>query len=257
MRAKLARLKYLIGKAIQYLLEIAQQPKEVPRLVYYTCRGVHVGEFLNLNKPWLKQHNVKTVIDVGANAGQFSSAVSCVLPDARIFSFEPLEHCYRALVKRMSSRKNFEARCLAIGERTGRVSFNSNEFSKSSSLLAMERAHREAFPWTAQTNEVTVDIDTLDNAVAEMKIERPVLLKLDIQGSELAALHGANKTLQDVDLIISEVSFQPLYENQPLFDDIYSFLNDHGFAYYGSLGSLVSPKDGTVLQEDALFLRKQ
>jgi len=146
MHAKLARLKYLIGKAMQYLLEIAQNPMEVPMLVYYACRGVHLGEFLNLNKPWLRMYNVRTVIDVGANTGQFSSAISRVLPDARTYAFEPLEHCYHTLVKRMSSRKNFEAGCLALGDRTGRVSFYCNEFTKSSSLLAMKEAHKKAFP---------------------------------------------------------------------------------------------------------------
>ena len=257
MHTNLARLRNLVSKAMQYLLHLSQHPVQAPKLLYYASRGVHLGEVLRLNKPWLRKYNVRTVIDVGANTGQFSSAISCVFPGAHIYAFEPLEHCYHTLVKRMSGKKNVEARCLALGDRTGRVSFYCNEFTKSSSLLEMKQAHKEAFPWAVQADKLTVDIDNLDNARSRMKIERPVLLKLDVQGSELFVLRGATEILPEIDIIIIEMSFQQLYDNQPLFDEIYTFLKQRGLSYHGNIGSLESPKDGSVLQEDGLFLRDQ
>lgn len=252
-----ARFKNLVGKGIQYSLEICQNPLHAPKLLYYGCKGVHLGEFLNLNKPWLRKYGVRTVIDVGANTGQFSSAVAHVLPEARIYAFEPLDPCYRAMLKRMSGKKKFHARCLALGDRTGQVSFFSNEFSKSSSLLAMNQAHKEAFPWTVETHKVDVALDRLDNINSEMNIDRPALLKLDVQGSELSVLRGAMETLSKIDVIIIELSFQRLYEGQPVFDEVYTFLKQRDFSYHGSIGSLESPKDGSVLQEDGLFIRNQ
>ena len=52
----------------------------------------------------------------------------------------------------------------------------------------------------------TVDVParTIDALVAETALPGPYLLKLDIQGSELAALRGAAKTLADTDTIVVE-----------------------------------------------------
>ena len=254
---KVSRLTDLIGKFIEYALAIAKHPARAPKIFLYVLGGMHLGEYLNLNKTWLKSYGVRTVIDVGANTGQFSSAISRVFPEARIFAFEPINGCFHALVKRMKGKQNFEAQCLAIGDKIGRVSFFANEFSKSSSCLSMTDMHKEAFPWTVKTEQITVDQDTLDNVMSEKDIERPCLLKLDIQGGELSALQGAENIIDKVDIIITEMSFCTLYEMQPLFDDIYSLLRNKGFSYFGCVGMLVSPKDASILQEDSVFLRSK
>ena len=57
-------------------------------------------------------------------------------------------------------------------------------------------------------------------------------------------------------IMIIEVSFQPLYEGGPLFDDVYRLLKAYGFTYNGNFEQLCSPKDGRVLQADAIFCRQ-
>jgi hypothetical protein len=52
-----------------------------------------------------------------------------------------------------------------------------------------------------------------------------------------------------------ETNFELLYESQSLFDDIYSTLRDMGFTFHGTIGQLLSPVDGRILQADSLFLR--
>lgn len=51
---------------------------------------------------------------------------------------------------------------------------------------------------------VEVPARTIDSLVAETALPGPYLLKLDIQGGELAALRGAAKTLADTDTIVVE-----------------------------------------------------
>ena len=68
----------------------------------------------------------------------------------------------------------------------------------------------------------------LDSAV-----EGPVdLLKLDVQGAELDVLQGAERLLGDVLVIHAEVEFFPLYRQQPLFDELFSFLRSHSFELF-------------------------
>ncbi len=61
---------------------------------------------------------------------------------------------------------------------------------------------------------------------------RTDFLKLDVQGAELDILAHATETLQHVGMIQTEVCFLPLYENQPLFADIDTFLRARGFELY-------------------------
>jgi hypothetical protein len=79
-------------------------------------------------------------------------------------------------------------------------------------------------------------------------------LKIDVQGYELNVLRGAEKTLIDVDIILIETSFYELYKNQPLFKDIYDFLSNRGFDYYGSFEQLYDLRDGRILQADSIFI---
>ncbi|MEM8951345.1 MAG: FkbM family methyltransferase [Pseudomonadota bacterium] len=54
-------------------------------------------------------------------------------------------------------------------------------------------------------------------------------LKLDIQGAELLLLENAKETLNNVSLVQTEVSYVPLYKDQPLFADVDQFLRAQGF----------------------------
>jgi hypothetical protein len=67
-------------------------------------------------------------------------------------------------------------------------------------------------------------------------------------------LDGADELLKRVDYLISEVSYQTLYENQVLFDGLYDFLKSKDFRFAGNFDSLLSPENGAILQSDALFV---
>jgi len=52
-----------------------------------------------------------------------------------------------------------------------------------------------------------------------------------------------------------ETSFTKLYAGQPLFDDIYKTLKESGLGYGGNWDQLTDPRDGRILQANAIFLR--
>jgi hypothetical protein len=58
---------------------------------------------------WIRNLDIKTVIDVGANTGQFAAEIHAILPKAAIYSFEPLRECYDFLVDNMSHVPKFQA----------------------------------------------------------------------------------------------------------------------------------------------------
>jgi hypothetical protein len=96
----------------------------------------------------------------------------------------------------------------------------------------------------------------LDEALDGITLEPEVLVKIDVQGYEDKVIAGGEQTLSRARAIVIEVSFQKLYEGQPLFDDIYRLLTARGFTFMGHLYQLLNPSDGSVLQADALFLKQ-
>lgn len=128
-----------------------------------------------------------------------------------------------------------------------------NDYSQSSSLLPMAELHKRAFPETRHSTPETVQVKRLDDVVADLRIERPALLKIDVQGFEAKVIAGATETLKLADVIIVETGVEALYEGQALFDDVYRMLYDRGFRYRGNHNQLLSPDDGRVLQADAFF----
>tara|TARA_A100001011_G_C14191887_1_gene791725 strand:+ start:212 stop:862 length:651 start_codon:yes stop_codon:yes gene_type:complete len=58
------------------------------------------------------------------------------------------------------------------------------------------------------------------------------MLNMDTQGAELMVCKGAVKLLESVKYINSEVTlYNPQYEGNPLFDEIYDFLKPYGFVH--------------------------
>lgn len=204
---------------------------------------------------WLQDFGVKTIVDVGANNGIFALMINKILPDAFIYSFEPIQACYLELQKNISHIKNIKAFNFAIGEKEEDKEFHINDFTASSSFLKVKKKHVDSFPHTANTTAQQVKVKTLDSFYDIMELNGKVLLKLDVQGYELSVLKGAIDFLKKVDMIITEVSYVELYEQQPLFHDIYDYLYSNGFIFHGNFDQMSDPGTNYILQADAIFIK--
>jgi FkbM family methyltransferase len=249
-----------LTKGIEYLSLPLQYPSHFGSLAgkIFTDRTlVHELPRLTPHRDWLRSARIRTVIDVGGFIGSFAYAARTILPEAQIYSFEPLEDNYFCLVKNLSPLGHFQAFRTALGDRSGTIEFNRSDFAASSSILEMGELHRKAFPQTAHQVKVTVPLARLDDYLDRMELKERTLLKVDVQGYEMFVLNGAARLLPHVDYLLTEVSYQPLYDGQPLFGDIYTFLSTQAFQFAGNFDSMFSPLDGSILQSDALFIRKE
>jgi FkbM family methyltransferase len=209
----------------------------------------------NKKKDWLKNMEIKTILDIGANSGQFAREIHQLIPDATLFSFEPLSDCYEQLIDNFQGVKNFKAFNLALGNETGFKEIHRSEYSLSSSLLPMATSHKEAFPFTSNSISQKIEIAKLDDVADQLNLQRPILIKLDVQGFEDSVIKGGRNTISLADIIITELSVEELYEGQKLFDDIYKLITDLGFVYRGNYDQLHDPHDGRVLQCDGIFTK--
>lgn len=252
----ISRVIRKFNRLLQYLGLMLRYPGEsflVLRLLF--TNRIYLREWLRFSDAqWLQESGINTVIDVGAYTGSLCFGIAKVIPKAKIYAFEPLPENYAAL-QNLAKKIDLTAFNVAVGNEEGEKTFYQNAFSASSSALPMEQVHVTEFPDTAEVSEITVPFWRLDDHLAEMTLEKPVLMVLDVQGFEYEVLKGAEKLLESVDIIICEISVDQLYERQASFDDIYSLLVSNGFCYSGDFDQLRSPTDDRVLQIDAIFTR--
>lgn len=251
-KARITRIAYLCDKGWQLIPRVVSRPG----LVALGARGVHLASYLSLDLKWIRVAGIETILDIGANAGQFATAIHAVLPEAKIYSFEPLPVCYQKLKHRFAGVPGFEAFEVALGDESSRITFHQNEFTKSSSPLVMAGTHEEAFPWTARTSEIEVDVRTLDSFLPQLDLKEKVLVKIDVQGFEDRVLRGGEQVVRTADYVFVETSFEPLYEGQASFETVYELMTRYGFRYAGNMDQLTSPTDDRILQADALFVRQ-
>jgi len=204
---------------------------------------------------WFATLGIKTVLDVGAHRGEFAQRIRAILPTAELVCFEPLEEPFTKLTERFRGQANFRAFRCALGDKEGQYEIHHNEYAPSSSLLPMAKLHKQSFTFAVKEKTEMIEVRRLSDVVRELNLRDPLLLKLDVQGFEDKVIAGGEDVVARAKIIIIEVSFQPLYEGGPLFDDIYRVLKKHGFTYNGNFEQLFSPKDGRVLQADAIFCR--
>jgi len=199
--------------------------------------------------------NPKTVIDIGANVGQFAVASANLFKDVQIYAFEPVPETNHQLNKNIASLNNIKSYAIALGNEEGEVVFNINSHSHSSSILPLAAAHSEAFPDAKEVQKITVKVTTLDRVLADVEFRSPTLLKIDAQGYEGNILKGATETLKRVDIVILEGSFKQMYEGEMLFSDILDLMTSQGFKFSRPIGWLIDPRTDEVLQMDSLFVR--
>lgn len=197
------------------------------------------------------------VVDVGAHHGHSTLELLAVFPQARVHAFEPEGTNHAAAEINLAGH---EGRVVlhraALSDRDGTATLQVNSHDGTHSLLEIG-AQRFWGAWAGKVGEAEVPTATLDSYAAAMGIGRIDLLKMDIQGAELAALRGAVGLLsrQAIGGVLLEVMFQPLYRDQPLFWDIGAFLASHGYGMYQLFEPQYHPHNPNVLAwADVLFL---
>ena len=107
----------------------------------------------------------------------------------------------------------------------------SSLFEPNSALLAQFQ-NLEEFARVVRSYPVdTVRLDDVPEA------RNADLLKIDVQGAELMIIDNAKETLRTAGVVETEISYVPIYKNQPLFSDIDIAMRERGFLLHRSVHS--------------------
>jgi len=197
----------------------------------------------------------RTILDIGANEGQFVQLARKWAPNAKIYSFEPLPSAYRTLAHKFRYDALFRAEPFALGDCEFTGTLYESAFTPSSSLLRMGDHHLRAFPGTAYVAQHKVVVTTLDKWANARALEEDIFVKIDVQGYEDKVIRGGEQTLKRTKMALVEVSFVELYQGQALFPDICQLMKGLGFELRGTINNVYDPHFGLGLQADAIFAR--
>jgi len=192
-----------------------------------------------------------TVLDVGANAGQFARAAAEVF-GCPVLSFEPLPEAADAFEENLADRPEVVLHRVAVGAEEGTIAFYPHEYTLASSALARD-PEAEDDVWTGEARPIDVPVARLDDLVSAAELASPVLLKLDVQGYEAQVLAGASATLAASDVVLVELALVGVYQDQPLAHELIALLAEQGWQLDALLDVRRGPS-GAIVEVDALFL---
>jgi FkbM family methyltransferase len=233
------------------ILELLTTPGALSAFIFW--KKFSLSSYKIVSRAKLYSINPKTIIDVGANVGQFTVACRQLMAGVNVYPIEPDLKVGEELKDNVGKETSKNVIITAIGDYVGTAVFNVNRDSQVSSLLTLGDERIQFFPHSCVTKRVEIPITTLDELFSEKKLQRPILLKIDVQGAEDQVIFGAKKILKEIDWVLIEVSFARLYNGEKSFNEIVKTMAGYGFRFVRPLNFHTSPTTLEIIEMDALF----
>lgn len=207
---------------------------------------------------YLNLHAIESVLDVGANTGQFASMLFDAGYQGRVVSFEPLPDAHEVLTKnaRESGKPWIVAPRVALGDKEGTAQFHITHRNTASSLFTPREDLVSATPGARVVRTIEVRTVRLDDAVSDMSLPKGrEFLKLDVQGAESLVIAGAPNFLSTATGVMLELSLTPLYLGQPPASEVLKGIYASGFEIWDVWQGYRNPETARLRQVDLLCFR--
>jgi FkbM family methyltransferase len=179
----------------------------------------------------LLHHGKDTVIDVGANAGEYGLHLRKWGYRGRIVTFEPMSAAYRILAERAARDPNWQAVNIGLGDHDGSATLNISQLSVYSSIRPglpdLQAYDRRSDPIAQEQ----IAVQRRDTVIDEHFSERASLfLTVDTQGYEREVIRGAVDSLHRIRGVQVGISLAPLYEGEASFGELLQLMAGFGFS---------------------------
>ena len=210
------------------------------------------------------ENNQLWIVDVGASGG-IDPRWSKITSFYNGILFEPDPREYSKL--KNNHPNNFILLNTGLSDTKKIVDFNLCKRQEVSSVYIPNFDLLSQFPDHERfevVDTIQLPVDTLTNQLKENNIHEIDFIKVDVQGYELPILQGGTEYLDNVIGIEVEVEFLELYKNQPLFNEVNSFLNKNNFELFDIKRYFWKKKQyknngaskGQLVFGDALYFKK-
>lgn len=215
--------RYRLGSGLNVLAHKALAWRAVP-LNRFVPRGTYL---LYDVQRFAGTRTFKVIVDAGANVGQSAWGFTRYFPDSTIYCFEPGRAAFRGLTAAYGKHQAVRCLNLALGETTDtrRLAVPDDDTERATLVDVVDMVAS-----SEQCSVVTLDEFCVSNA-----IEAIDLLKMDVQGWELAVLSGARDLLNSclVRFIVAEIGFIESEKDITYFPRLHEHAQSYGFAFCG------------------------
>ncbi len=184
------------------------------------------------------------IFDIGANKGDWTEEVLRVAGGRikKIYQFEPSAHNVDILRKRFDGDSRIQLLPYAVSDHNGSAEL----FSDAPGSVIASLYKRKLDHFNMNLKDVThIETITLDEVIKKYGIDKINFMKMDIEGHELSALHGAAHALENGTIQAFSFEFGGAnIDSRTYFQDFWYLLAPLGYSFFRILpmGAVVSVK---------------
>ncbi|WP_342723442.1 FkbM family methyltransferase [Bradyrhizobium sp. B097] len=213
----------------------------------------------------LVPERLTAVVDIGANPIDVPPYLPLLQKRlCRLFGFEPQPNALAELNARKSELETYLPYVIGNGEQ---ARLRVCAAPGMTSLLEPDPVMLKHFQGFSEWGRIIADSKIATHRLDDIgEIDALDYLKIDVQGSELAIFQNGRRQLANAVVIQTEVSFLPLYKQQPVFGEIDLELRSQGFIPHALMAidkRMIWPMRGTnpyeafnqLVEADAVYVR--
>jgi len=189
--------------------------------------------------------NPGSLLDIGANNGDFSVNIKRAFPDIFLYAIEANPNCDHDL-----SIKNIPHMICCLSDTEKTIDFFISKLGDGKNTGASYYKEKTNYYSEGNYNILKVKSKTLDAIFSETIIFD--FIKLDTQGSENDIIKGGINLIKRAKYVMLEVAILEYNENAPFIDEVFSYLNSINYVPVMKIEEH-KYSDGRVFQEDWIF----
>jgi FkbM family methyltransferase len=189
----------------------------------------------------------KSILDIGANVGQFYNEIKNIFPNSYYYLIEGSESC-----KVVLETLNVDYSICLLSDIEKEVDFY---IRKNEPRCTGNSIYRENTSFY-DDDQIIIEkkqTKTLSNLLNNQSFD---LIKIDVQGSEIDIINGGLDIIKRAKGIIMEISLVEYNQNAPTKEFVYDYMNKLGFTPIEHIGNINHPLTYELIQQDILFLNK-
>jgi FkbM family methyltransferase len=195
-----------------------------------------------------KYFEPKSILDIGANVGQFYNEIKNIFPNSYYYLIEGSESCEVVLE---TLNVDYSICLLSDSEKEVDFYIRKNEPRCTGNSIYRENT---SFYDDDQILIEKKQTKTLSNLLNNRKFD---LIKIDVQGSEIDIINGGLDIIKEAKGILMEVSLMEYNQNAPTKEFVYEYMDNLGFKPVELIGNINHPLTYELIQQDILFLNKK